>query len=135
MPFVAVVDGIADVLTCVGELLGGRRGWLRAVEQLGQLGAAVLQVDEFGAQVVDSGAALGVGQGAGFEREQIAFDRMFGLGDVSVDDLEFAFVLGAVGLAAVGGVVGDSVEQVMSAVERQDAVECGGVRRRTPRRR
>ena len=86
---VAVVDGIADVLACVGELLGGRRGWLRAVEQLGQLGVAVLQVDEFGAQVADSGAALGVGERAGFEREQVAFDGLFGLGDVSVDDVEF----------------------------------------------
>jgi hypothetical protein len=32
---VAVVDGVADVSTRVGELLGGRGGWLRAVEQFG----------------------------------------------------------------------------------------------------
>jgi hypothetical protein len=38
---VAVVNGVADVLACLGELLGGWRGWWWAVEQFGQLGASV----------------------------------------------------------------------------------------------
>jgi hypothetical protein len=43
---VAVVDGVADVLACFGELLGGRRGGLRAVEQFVELFTAVLEVGE-----------------------------------------------------------------------------------------
>jgi hypothetical protein len=53
----------------LSELLGGRRGWLRAVEQFGQFGTVVLEADEFGAEFADAWAALGVRQGAGFERE------------------------------------------------------------------
>lgn len=37
MFLVAVFDGVADVLACVGELLGGRCGWLRAVERFARL--------------------------------------------------------------------------------------------------
>jgi len=52
---------VADVVACVGEPFGRRRGWLRAAEQVLQIGAALLEVDEFGDQFADPCAALGLG--------------------------------------------------------------------------
>ena len=70
----AVVNGVADVFSRFGELLVVRRGRCGGVEQFVEFAAAVLDVDELGAQVADPVAALDLGQGAGFECEQVAFD-------------------------------------------------------------
>jgi len=92
-----------------------------------QFGLAVAEVGDLAAEGADSLAAVGFGQGAGFEGEQVAFDGLLGLVEFGLDVGEVAALALCGGVCAGGGIVGDAVEQVGAFVGGEQRVEDGDV--------
>jgi hypothetical protein len=119
----AVLDGVEDVSAELVEMFLGDVGLLFFLEKGGQLGAAGLEGGDLSGEGLDALSARRLGEGPGFEGEEVPFDGFFCFGELGFDDPELVLVLASFGTGAgeAGGKGG--VEEVVAAEQAQEGAE------------